>query len=151
MCYKTKPNQTHQQRKATLSKNSTWEVLDLGWPVLPHPLHSSDLSPSDFYLFTSIQNALNEKKKLSPEDQVKTFVKNLLSSKPVEFTLEESSRYQKNGKRWFKRMALIEINSMLNHSLINYMLLKQKLWLNPNLKKYNLPINDLRVWQKVNF
>ena len=35
------------------------KTLDLDWPVLPHPPSSS---PSDFHLFHSLQNALNEKK-----------------------------------------------------------------------------------------
>jgi len=36
-------------------------LLKLGWDVLPHPPYSSDLAPSDFHLFRSLQNSLNGK------------------------------------------------------------------------------------------
>ena len=35
--------------------------LQLGWEFLIHPLHSPDIAPSDFHLFQSLQNSLNEK------------------------------------------------------------------------------------------
>jgi len=37
------------------------KLLELGWDVLPHPPYSSDLAPSDFHLFRSLQNSLNGK------------------------------------------------------------------------------------------
>ena len=40
--------------------NST-KVVRARWDVLPHPPYSSDLAPSDFHLFRSLQNSLNEK------------------------------------------------------------------------------------------
>ena len=55
----------------------------LGWAVLPHPSYSLDLALSCFNLFSSLQNALNNKKS-SQEDQMKTFVENFLSLKPTE-------------------------------------------------------------------
>ncbi|GFW97406.1 putative DD34D transposase [Trichonephila clavipes] len=33
-----------------------------GWEVLMHPLYSSDLSPSDYYVFLALQNFLSDKK-----------------------------------------------------------------------------------------
>ena len=62
------------------------KMLYLNWSVLPHPLYSPDLTPSDFHLFHSLQNVLNEKR-FFLEDQVKMFLENFLSSKPVEFYL----------------------------------------------------------------
>ena len=56
--------------------------LNLDWSVLTYPPYSTDLSPSDFHLFRSLQNILNDKK-YSQEDQMKTFVQNILSSKAV--------------------------------------------------------------------
>ena len=36
-------------------------LLRLGWEVMLHPPYSSDLAPSDYYLFRSLQNSLNGK------------------------------------------------------------------------------------------
>ena len=38
------------------------KLLQLGWEVLIHPLYSSDIAPSDFHLFRSLQSSLNGKK-----------------------------------------------------------------------------------------
>jgi histone-lysine N-methyltransferase SETMAR len=35
-------------------------ITKLGWRVLPHPLYSPNLAPSDFHLFGSLKNALRE-------------------------------------------------------------------------------------------
>ena len=50
------------------------KILDLGWFVLKHPQYSPDLAPSDFHLFCSQQNALNDKT-FSQEEQVKIYGK----------------------------------------------------------------------------
>ena len=39
------------------------KILDLGWSVLPYQQYSADLATSDFHLFQSLQNALNNQKK----------------------------------------------------------------------------------------
>ena len=44
------------------------KLLELGWKVMPHPLYSPDLAPSDYYLFRSLQNHLNGKTSDSNED-----------------------------------------------------------------------------------
>ena len=36
-------------------------LLELGWKVMPHPRYSPDLAPSDYHVFRSLQNLLNEK------------------------------------------------------------------------------------------
>ena len=81
------------------------KILDLGWSVLSHPPYSPDLTSSDFHLFCSLQNALNDKK-FSQEDEVKTFVENIFNLKPAEFYLREINKLsnkwqeviQNNGK-----------------------------------------------------
>ena len=50
-----------------------------------HP-YLLDQAASDFHIFHSQQNALNDKE-FSQEHQVKTLVENLLSLKPAEFNL----------------------------------------------------------------
>ena len=62
------------------------KILDLGLSVLPHPSYSPDLQPSDFHLFYSPQNVLNDKNFLQ-KDQVKMFMENFFSSKPSGFYL----------------------------------------------------------------
>ena len=44
------------------------KLLQLGWKVLIHPPYSSDIAPSDFHLFWSLQNSLNGKNVNSLED-----------------------------------------------------------------------------------
>ena len=60
------------------------KILDLGWSVLPSPPYSADFTPSDFYLFHSLQNVLNEKK-ISLEKFVENLLENFL--KPGESCL----------------------------------------------------------------
>ncbi|GFU82615.1 histone-lysine N-methyltransferase SETMAR [Trichonephila clavipes] len=36
------------------------KLLELGWDVLQHPPYSPDLAPSDYFLFRSLQNSLND-------------------------------------------------------------------------------------------
>ena len=37
------------------------KLLRLGWEVMLHPPYSPDHAPSDYYLFRSLQNSLNDK------------------------------------------------------------------------------------------
>ena len=37
------------------------KLLNLVWEVMPHPPYSSDLAPSDYHFFRSLQNHLNRK------------------------------------------------------------------------------------------
>ena len=49
------------------------ELTELGLEVLMHPLYSLDLAPSEYHLFRSSQNFLNEKK-LANKKAVKNHV-----------------------------------------------------------------------------
>ena len=83
-------------------------ILDLCWSVLPHPPYSA---LNNFHLFSSQQNALNDKKFC--QNQVKILEENFFSSKSTEFYLRKSISNLINDKRWFKIMAnilLIEIH-----------------------------------------
>ena len=44
------------------------KLLQLGWEVLIHPPYSSDIAPSGFHLFRSLQNSLNGKNFSSLEE-----------------------------------------------------------------------------------
>ena len=99
------------------------------WSVLLNPLYLPDLVPSDFHLFLSLQNS--EWENIFSSRSVKNFCGKLLELKTSWILLEGNQQATKiNGKRWFKIIAkilLIEINSLLNYSWINYILLKWKL------------------------
>jgi len=55
-----------------------------GWEVLPHPLYSSDLAPSDYHLFHSMQNDLSGKR-FTSEQEIKNWLDSFLASKDDAF------------------------------------------------------------------
>ena len=44
------------------------KIAELGWEILAHPPYSSDLAPSDYHLFLTLQNFLRGKKFKNEED-----------------------------------------------------------------------------------
>ena len=60
------------------------KLLQHGWDVLPHPPYSPDLAPSDFYLFRSLQNFLNDKT-FASEDLIKQHLDKFLAEKDGKF------------------------------------------------------------------
>ena len=58
--------------------------MALGWEVLPHPVYSSDLEPTDFYIFRSLQNFLSNKYFKTAED-VKNCSDKFIRSKDSSF------------------------------------------------------------------
>lgn len=48
----------HDNARPHLAKQVKETLKILGWEVLPHPPYSPDISPSDFYLFRSMQHSL---------------------------------------------------------------------------------------------
>jgi hypothetical protein len=59
-------------------------VMELGWEVLPHSAYSSDLAPSDYHLFRSIEHFLREKS-FRNHEELKKELDFFFQSKPVNF------------------------------------------------------------------
>ena len=51
----------HDNATSHTSLETRQKLLRLGWKVMLHPPYSPDLTPSDQYLFRSLQNSLNGK------------------------------------------------------------------------------------------
>ena len=116
--------------------------------------YSADLAVSDFYLSRSqkISRITKNFLKITSKFSWKTF----WDKTQVNFTLAESISYLINGKRRFKIMVkilLIEINSFLNYSWTNNILLKLKLFMTqPNmflLRHKSADNNSQMIKQKI--
>ena len=67
-----------------LAKVTKQKIREFGWEVLPHPTYSPDIAPSDYHLFRSLQNILENKIFKDIED-VREEVTRFFASKPVSF------------------------------------------------------------------
>jgi histone-lysine N-methyltransferase SETMAR len=47
----------HDNARSYTSLKSWEAITKFGWTVLPHPLYSPELAPSDFHLFGALKNA----------------------------------------------------------------------------------------------
>ena len=54
------------------------------WKTLDHPPYSPDLSPWDFHMFGPLKEALGGKR-FETNDQVETFLRNWLDTRPTSF------------------------------------------------------------------
>ncbi|CAK9806173.1 Mariner Mos1 transposase [Anthophora plagiata] len=88
----------HDNARPHTSMQTKNKLLQLGWEVLRHPPYSPDLAPTDFYLFRSLQNALNGIN-LPDMQSCQNFLNDFFSQKNAEF-------YKKGifklPKRWEK-------------------------------------------------
>ncbi|UYV72294.1 SETMAR [Cordylochernes scorpioides] len=66
---------------ATMVKNT---IKHLGWELLPHPLYSPDLAPSDYHLFTSLGHALKNQES-SNSDILRKWLVDWFDSKRIKF------------------------------------------------------------------
>ena len=74
------------------------KLLELGWDVLPHPPYSSDLAPSDYFLFRSLQNSLNGKN-FNNDGDIKSYL--------IQFFANKNHKFHERGimmlaERWQK-------------------------------------------------
>ena len=60
------------------------KLLRLGWEVMLHPPYSSDLAPSDYYLFRSMQYSLNGKT-FNDDEAVKSHLVKFFAHKEQKF------------------------------------------------------------------
>lgn len=74
----------HDNARPHTAKSTRLQLLELAWEVLPHPPYSPDLAPTDFHLFRSLNNYLQDK---HYDDQkiLKTDLKNFFKAKSQEF------------------------------------------------------------------
>ena len=79
------------------------KLHELWFELLDHPPYSSDLAPSDFFLFPHLKIALGGQRFLSNEEAI-TFVNNyLVAEKYAEYYLDELQRWE---HRWEKCLEL---------------------------------------------
>lgn len=76
----------HDNARPHTARLTREKLLDLGWELLPHPPYSPDLAPSDFHLFLSLSNALqNESKTFADNEDLSAWLANFFASKPEKF------------------------------------------------------------------
>jgi histone-lysine N-methyltransferase SETMAR len=83
--------------------------MQLGWDVLHHPPYSSDLAPSDYHLFRSLQNSLNGKNFTSPE-ACKNHLEQFFARKTGKFYMDGIMNL---SERWLK------VTEEMAHTLMN--------------------------------
>lgn len=104
----------HHARPHTSLMNRQ-KLLELGWDVLPHPLYSPDLAPSDYYLFRSLQNSLNERT-FALDDAIERHLVQVFDNKDNKKFFEDGIRsLSKNDRRLSNKTdntSLINVNSL---------------------------------------
>lgn len=74
----------HDNARPHVSRQTTAEIVKLGWTVLPHPPYSPDLAPSDYHLFGMLKEELRGTRFHNDEDLV-TAAKHWLKHAGSEF------------------------------------------------------------------
>ena len=88
----------HDDTTLDTSLATRQKLFRLCWEVMLHAPYSSDLAPSDYYLFRSLQNSLN-RKTVNGDEAVKSHL--------VQFFVDEDQKFYELGimklpKRWQK-------------------------------------------------
>jgi len=73
------------------------KLKELGWKVLMHPSYNPDFAPSDYHLFWSLQNSLNDVK-LTSKGIVKITCRSFLSKNHRSSTVVLPQKWQKMNK-----------------------------------------------------
>ena len=98
------------------------KLLELGCDVLPHPPYSPDLAPSDYFLFRSLQNFLNDKN-FNNDDDIKSYLIQFFANKNQKFHERGitmlAERWQKvNDQKWATHYGIKLFSYMKKLSLI---------------------------------
>ena len=76
----------HDNAQAHMSRVAQAVVKDIGFEQLSHPPYSSDLAPSDFYIFRHLKKYLRGTR-FGDDDELKQATQLYLDSMPQEFYL----------------------------------------------------------------
>ena len=74
----------HENARPHVAKPVKTYLETLNWEVLPHPPHSPDIAPSDYYLFWSMAHGLADQQFRSSED-IEKWLDSLMASKDEHF------------------------------------------------------------------
>ncbi|XP_014487330.1 PREDICTED: histone-lysine N-methyltransferase SETMAR-like [Dinoponera quadriceps] len=74
----------HDNARLRTNLQTRQKLLEFGWDILPHPSSSPDITPSDYYLFRSLQNSLNGIRFVSLE-HLKNYLASFFAEKTQDF------------------------------------------------------------------
>lgn len=88
----------HDNARPHTAAATQQKLVEMNWKTLDHPPYSPDLSPCDFHMFGPLKEALGGKR-FETNDQVETFVRNWLDTRPTSFY---ENGMKKLPQRWEK-------------------------------------------------
>ena len=92
----------HDKSSAHTSQVALTAATECGFEVLPHPLYSPDMAPSDFYLFPKLKSNLRGTQ-FGSNDGIIAAVNEYFDDQENDFYLEGISKLE---ERWTKCIAL---------------------------------------------
>jgi len=78
------------------------KLRELGWKILMHPSYSSDIAPSDYYLFQSLQNSLNGVK-LASKETCENHLKQFFDQKNTEVLSRWNYGFASKMAKYYKK------------------------------------------------
>ncbi|GFW87438.1 mariner Mos1 transposase [Trichonephila clavipes] len=88
----------HDNARPLVAKVVKTYLETLKWEVLPHPLYSPDLAPSDYHLFRSMAHGLADQHFRSYEE-VKYWIDSWITSKDEQFFQRGILTLPKDGRK----------------------------------------------------
>jgi histone-lysine N-methyltransferase SETMAR len=81
------------------------KIREPQWEILPHTVYSSDLAPSDYYLFWSLQNYLNGKQ-YENDEEIKSDPAAFFASKPACFYKKGIEKFPERWEELSKKRVI---------------------------------------------